>query len=124
VLATITRLDLFMVAGFGCLIYYSASNTTDRVGKLLNSRPMVALVNWSYSIYLWHAPGHYAIMGVFAAIGYPVIRLGLGSSRILLVMTSLAVVAVSAFHYRYFEKPSRRFLLGCHFFSAASTLHR
>jgi peptidoglycan/LPS O-acetylase OafA/YrhL len=39
------------------------------------------------------------------------------------VMTSLAVVALAAFHYRYFEKPSRRFLLGCRFFSAASTIH-
>jgi peptidoglycan/LPS O-acetylase OafA/YrhL len=118
-LAMMTRLDLFMVAAFGCLIYYSVSNTY-RVGKLLDSAPLVALGNWSYSIYLWHAPGHYAVMAAFAAIGYPVTQLGLASSRFLLLMTALAVVALSAFNYRFFEKPSRRFLLNCRFFSPAS----
>lgn len=122
-LATITRLDLLMVAAFGCLIYYSARNTTDRVGKLLNSRPLVALGNWSYSIYLWHAPGHYAVMAAFAFIGYPVTQLGLASSRLLLFTTVLAVVALSAFHYRYFERPSRHFLLSCRFFGTPSTIH-
>lgn len=116
-LAKITHLDFFMVAAFGCLIYYSASDT-DRVGKLLNSRPLVALGNWSYSIYLWHAPGHYAVMAAFAAIGYPVTQLGLASSRLLLLTTALAVVALSAFHYRYLETPSRRFLVNCRFFGA------
>jgi hypothetical protein len=41
----------------------------------------------------------------------------------LVFMTALAVVALSALHYRYFERPSRHFLLGCRFFSATSTLH-
>jgi peptidoglycan/LPS O-acetylase OafA/YrhL len=119
-LATVTRLDLFMVAGFGCLIYYSASDT-DRVGKLLNSRPLVALGNWSYSIYLWHAPAHYVVMAAFTAIRYPVVQLGLISSRLLLLTTALAVVALSAFHYRYVETPCRHFLLSCRFSNAAST---
>ena len=119
-LATVTRLDLFMVAGFGCLIYYSASDT-DRVGKLLNSRPLVALGNWSYSIYLWHAPVHYVVMAAFAAIRHPVVQLGLISSRLLLLTTALAVVALSAFHYRYVETPCRHFLVSCRFFNAAST---
>jgi len=121
-LAMVTRLDLFMVAAFGCLIYYSVSNT-DRVGRLLDSAPLVALGNWSYSIYLWHAPGHYAIAAAFAAIGYPVTQLGLASSRFLLLMTALAVVALSAFNYRYFEKPARRLLLNCRFFGSASMVH-
>ena len=120
--ALITRLDLFMVAAFGCLIYYSAIDT-DRLGKLLNSPPLVALGNWSYSIYLWHAPGHYAVMAVFAAVGYPVIQLGLASSRLLLSATALAVVVLSALHYRYVETPCRRFLIGCRFFNAPSTIH-
>jgi peptidoglycan/LPS O-acetylase OafA/YrhL len=121
-LATITRLDLFMVSAFGCFLYYSASDT-NHVAKLLDSRPLVALGKWSYSIYLWHAPGHYAVMVAFAAIGYPVMRLGLTSSRLLLLTTALAVVALSAFHYRYFETPCRHFLLRCRFFSARSTIH-
>jgi peptidoglycan/LPS O-acetylase OafA/YrhL len=120
-LAKITHQDFFMVVGFGFLIYYCASDT-DRVGKLLNSRPLVALGNWSYSIYLWHAPGHYAVMAAFAAIGYPVTQLGLTSSRVLLLTTTLAVVTLSAFHYRYLETPSRRFLVSCRFFTAPSTI--
>jgi hypothetical protein len=42
----------------------------------------------------------------------------------LLFTTALAVVVLSAFHYRYFETPCRRFLLGYRFFSTASTIHR
>jgi hypothetical protein len=30
----------------------------------------MALGNWTYGIYLW--PTHYAVMAIFAAIGYPV----------------------------------------------------
>ena len=97
-LAAITPLDLFIVAAFGCFIYYSV-NDKGPVAKLLNSRSLVSLGDWSYSIYLWHAPGHLALMVVFAAVGYPVSRLGLASSRLLLSMTALAVVAVSAFCY-------------------------
>jgi peptidoglycan/LPS O-acetylase OafA/YrhL len=122
-LATITRLDILMVASFGCLIYYSASDT-DHVGRLLNSRPLVALGNWSYSIYLWHAPAHFAVMAVFAGIGYPVTQLGLASSRYMLLTTAIAVVALSGFHYVYFEVPCRRFLLGGQLFSPASTSDR
>jgi peptidoglycan/LPS O-acetylase OafA/YrhL len=110
-LARVTHLDVFMVAAFGGLIYYSASDT-NRVAKLLDSRPLVALGNWSYSIYLWHAPGHYAVMAAFAAVGYPVMKLGLVSSRFLLLATAVAVVAFSAVHYRYFETPCRRLLTG------------
>jgi peptidoglycan/LPS O-acetylase OafA/YrhL len=120
--AAATRLDLFMVAAFGGLIYYSATDN-DRAGRLLNSRPLVALGNWSYSIYLWHAPGHYAVMAAFAAVGYPVTRLGLTSSRLLLLTTALAVIALSALHYRYLEKLCRRLLLGIQPSDAGSAVH-
>jgi hypothetical protein len=50
-------------------------NTADALGGALNSRPAIALGNWSYSIYLWHVPTHYAVMVVLAAIGHPVNKL-------------------------------------------------
>src|SRR4029077_14258703 len=93
----------------------------ERGGKLLHSRPLVALGNWSYSIYLWHAPAHYVVMAAFTVIRYPVVQLGLISSRLLLLTTALAVVALSAFHYRYVETPCRHFLLSCRFSNAAPT---
>ena len=73
----ISHLDLFVVGAFGCLIYYSAG-VMDAFGKLLNSSPFVCLGDWSYSVYLWHAPTHYAVMAAFAALNYPVSDLGLG----------------------------------------------
>ena len=109
-LAVISRLDLFIVGAFAFLIYYSAS-ATDIFGRLLNSWPLVCLGDWSYSIYLWHAPTHYAVMASFAAFNYPVSNLGLLGSRLLLLGTVAGVLALSAFHYQYFETPVRRFLL-------------
>jgi peptidoglycan/LPS O-acetylase OafA/YrhL len=105
-----SRLDFFVVVAFGCLLYHAAG-TKDTYGRLLNSRPLVALGNWSYSVYLWHAPTHYAVMASFAAIGLPVNHLGLLSSRLLLLVTGLAVVGLSAFNYQFFEIPVRRLVL-------------
>jgi peptidoglycan/LPS O-acetylase OafA/YrhL len=106
----ISRLDFFVVVAFGCLIYHAA-NTNDSYGRVLNSRPLVALGNWSYSIYLWHAPTHYTVMASLAAIGLPVNNLSLLSSRFLLLVTVFAIVGLSAFSYQYFEIPVRRFVL-------------
>jgi peptidoglycan/LPS O-acetylase OafA/YrhL len=109
VLTKITHLDFFMVGAFGCLIYYCAS-ATDAVGRFLNSRPLFAVGNWSYGIYLWQAPTHYAVMASFVAVGYPVSSLGEFSARLLLFTTAVFVVGLSALHYRYFEMPVRRFI--------------
>jgi peptidoglycan/LPS O-acetylase OafA/YrhL len=106
----ISRLDFFVVVAFACLIYHGAS-TKDTYGTSLNSRPLVALGNWSYSIYLLHAPAHYAVMASFAAAGLPVSNLSPLSSRLLLLVTALAVVGLSALHYQYFEMPARRFMV-------------
>ena len=109
-LATITNLDFLFVGAFPGLIYYGV-NATDAFGKLLNSRPSVALGNWSYSIYLWQAPTHYAVMATFAASGFPVSDLGQWSARLLLLATTVAVVGLSAVTYQYFETRARRSLI-------------
>jgi peptidoglycan/LPS O-acetylase OafA/YrhL len=109
-LTKMTQLDFFMVGAFACLIYCCAS-ANDVFSKLLELRPLLAIGNWSYGIYLWHAPTHYSVMAVFAVVGYPVSRLSQSSSRILLFATAVAVVGLSAFSYHYFEIPARRFLV-------------
>jgi peptidoglycan/LPS O-acetylase OafA/YrhL len=109
-LATITKLDFFALGAFASLIYYSV-NATDVFGRLLNSRPLLALGTWSYSIYLWHAPTQYAVMAVFAASGYPVNNLGVSSARLLVLATILVVVRLSAYSYQSFEAPARHFLM-------------
>jgi peptidoglycan/LPS O-acetylase OafA/YrhL len=72
---------------------------------------MVALGNWSYSIYLWHAPTHYIVMAMFAAIGFPATSFGLASARVLLFATATTVIGISSVSYKYFETPVRRLIL-------------
>jgi peptidoglycan/LPS O-acetylase OafA/YrhL len=110
VLTKITHLDFFTVGAFACLIYYGAG-ATDAVGRFLNSRPLYALGNWSYGIYLWQAPTHYAVMAGLAAVDNPVGSLGQFSARLLLGATAVLVVGLSALMYRYFEMPLRRFII-------------
>ena len=100
-----------MVGSFGCIIYYCANAKESVAVRLLNSRPSVAVGNWSYSIYLWHAPTHYGVMTLFAGIGYSISDLSLSSARWLVLATSLTVVAISAVNYQYFELPMRLLIL-------------
>ena len=107
VVAIISHLDFFIVGAFACLISYAA-RPTEVVGTFFNSSYMCALGDWSYSIYLWHAPAHYAIMATLAAIGYPVSKLNLANARLVLFATIFVVVGLSSLSYRYVEVPARR----------------
>jgi peptidoglycan/LPS O-acetylase OafA/YrhL len=99
-----------MVAGFVGVIYYCVNTPNKLAGRFLNSRPSVALGNWSYSIYLWHAPTQYCVMAIFAAFGHPVASLSSSNARLLMLATTLAIVGISALHYEYCEKPMRRLI--------------
>jgi peptidoglycan/LPS O-acetylase OafA/YrhL len=109
-LALVTGHDCFMVGALACLILYGAGST-GTASALLNSKPLVALGDWSYGIYLWHAPAHYAIMAIFAAIAYPIGNLDVFSARAVLLMAVIGVVGLSALQHRYFEAPVRRLLM-------------
>ena len=110
-LALFTDIDFLMVGAFGCLIYVSINATGALVTRVLSSRPSVALGRWSYSIYLWHAPTHYIVIAIFAAIGFPISSLGLLGARLLLLVTALVVVGLSAASFKYLELPSRSLIL-------------
>jgi len=109
-IANITQQDFLIVGAFACLIYY-AVNATDALGKLLNSPPLVALGNWSYSIYLWHVPIHYGLMTTLTALGYSVSNLSSSSARLMVLATALGVIGLSALSYQYFETPMRRAIM-------------
>jgi peptidoglycan/LPS O-acetylase OafA/YrhL len=122
-LGTLTHLDVFIVGAFACLIYYCAV-ATGPLARVLNSSPSVALGRWSYSIYLWHVPTHYAVMALFGAIGIPVGLLGVSSSRVLILGTTLIVIGLSAVHYKFFEAPVRRAISNTFFPKCLSAVSR
>ena len=109
-LAKVVHQDFFMVGAFGCIIYYCASST-GVFRRLLDARPLVTLGSWSYGIYLWHVPTHYAVMASLASAGYPVSNLSESTSRLLLLATIVLVVGLSALSYRHFETPLRRLIV-------------
>jgi peptidoglycan/LPS O-acetylase OafA/YrhL len=120
--AMVTHLDVLVVGAFACLIYYCAT-ATDPITRILNSGPAVTVGTWSYSIYLWHVPVHYAVMALFVVIGIPVGTFGVLSSRLLMLATTLGVIGLSAIHYKFFEAPVRRAISNAFFpkgLSAAS----
>jgi len=106
-LAALTRWDLFIVGAFACLIHHATDARTG-LARLLDSRVTMTLGTWSYSIYLLHAPVHYAVMAVMSATGHPVDGLDQTSARLLAFATMAAVVALAAVTFTYYEVPMRR----------------
>jgi peptidoglycan/LPS O-acetylase OafA/YrhL len=109
-LAAFTHWDVLTVVAFACLIYYGV-HTSSALGRVLSSRPAIALGAWSYSIYLLHAPTHYALMAICEALGYPLTHLDATSAKVCILVTALAVVGLSALTFNYFELPMRRWVL-------------
>jgi len=109
-MATITKQDFLVIGAFVCLICYSI-DTTDVFGRFLNCPLSMALGSWSYSVYLWHAPMHFAVMNAFATCNYSVENLGRLGARLLALATALMVVVLAAFSNKYFENRVRRSLI-------------
>jgi peptidoglycan/LPS O-acetylase OafA/YrhL len=108
-LAELTRWDIAFVGVFAYLIYHGANPTTF-VARLLRSAPAIAVGAWSYSIFLWHAPVHYAVMAIFSAAGHPTETLDVTTARWLMLVTMLAVICLSALTFNCFEVPARRLI--------------
>ncbi len=106
----VLRVDVLAICAFAFLIYYSV-NAKNPIGKLLDTRCLVVLGNWSYSIYLLHAPVQFVVMIAFASCHHPVAQLNFLTARAVLLATALMVVMLAAVHYRYVETPLRQWVL-------------
>ena len=71
----------------------------------------MVLGDWSYSIYLLHAPVQFAVMIAFASFHHPVAQLSFLNARALLSVTAVVVVTLAAIYYRYVETPLRQLVL-------------
>lgn len=78
------------------LLILAGSDRSNVVSRMLSTRPMVQIGDWSYSIYLWHWP-----MIVFATILFP------GSLFAMVVACGLSVIPALA-SYHWVEKPFRQ----------------
>jgi peptidoglycan/LPS O-acetylase OafA/YrhL len=105
--AALTHWDIAIVGVFACLVSYGA-NAKTILARSLGSGPAIAIGAWSYSIFLLHAPVHYAVMAGFSAYGYPTATLDVATARWLMLSTMLAVVCLSTLTFDYFEVPARR----------------
>lgn len=85
---------LLPVAG-SLLLLAAGTQAANPVSRLLSTRPMIKVGDWSYSIYLWHWP-----LIVFAALAWP------GSSAALLIAAAVSF-APALISYRWVEQPIR-----------------
>lgn len=95
-----TDFDIFYFCALAAAIVLVVSGLL----PLLDRRPFRKLGDWSYGIYLWHAPISFAIM---AAAGARLQQLDQSESRGLLFGTSAFVILVAAICFEFFEMPMR-----------------
>lgn len=86
--------------GAAALLIVAGSGETNVVTRLLSSRPLVKIGDWSYSIYLWHWP-----LIVFASTLWP----SSPHARLFAAALSLAPAVCS---YVFVEQPIRSLRLG------------
>ncbi len=85
---------LVPVTGTLCLLA-AGSRTIAPTTRLLSTRPLVGLGDWSYSIYLWHWP-----LIVFTGLLWP-------NSVVALCLALAATIAISVASYTWVEQPIR-----------------
>jgi peptidoglycan/LPS O-acetylase OafA/YrhL len=108
--------DVLTVWAFPLLMLGAAYNTS-RVARLLNTKPLQRLGDWSYSIYMVHMPIMFTFLAVQllnapAAAPQPAptaVQYGPQGAIVCLIYV-LLVLAVSALTYRFVELPARLWL--------------
>lgn len=108
-----------LILSFFPLIILSAAYNTDWLKRLLDTRPLQRLGDWSFSIYLTHVPLIYVgycllllnkptSLSSIKELGYYETSLAVGWLYCLILVT--ATLLVSALMYEYVEVPARKYL--------------
>ena len=101
-LAWYTGYDVFATIGFAATIAVCATYRAV-IRCILDSRPLRALGNWSYGIYLWHAPAHFAIAAIITAFGVNLASLDCVGSLLLTLAILILIISLSAFTHQWLE---------------------
>jgi peptidoglycan/LPS O-acetylase OafA/YrhL len=105
---SLLRFDILIVAALASAMCWAIEGPR-LVSSILNCRYALTIGDWSYGIYLWHAPIHYLVMaGALAVFGRPLSSLDRAAAIALDLATIAAVIAAAGLSYRYFETPMRR----------------
>jgi len=97
------------------LLILGAAYNTGRLAKLLQTRPLQRLGDWSYSVYMVHVPIMFTFL-VIQKITQPAAPITTGpvvyglEGPVTCLIYVLMVLAVAALTYRFVEVPARRWL--------------
>lgn len=108
---TLLGFDVFFVVSMACVVLLGVGGS-GTVRSLLETKPLKKLGDWSYGIYLWHAPIHFGISTAIGATGYSVGQLQVSQARYLAVATAICVIVVAAVFYELYEVPARKLIQG------------
>ncbi|MES1224348.1 MAG: acyltransferase, partial [Bacteroidota bacterium] len=106
--------DVFTVLFFPGILL-SAAYGSPTLNRVLASKPLQRLGDWSFSIYLMHQPFLYqgaALMQNPDKTGITVPNMGMGMSWLTCILFIVFILFISYLSYRYIEVPARNFING------------
>ncbi len=105
------RFDVFYVVSMACVVLLGVRGS-GIVRSVLDTMALKKLGDWSYGIYLWHAPVHFGIAAAIGAADYNVSQLGISQARYLAFGTAIIVIIIAAVFYEIYEVPARKLIQG------------
>jgi peptidoglycan/LPS O-acetylase OafA/YrhL len=103
-----SHFDVFLVGTFAALLILIVQGM--RWSAFLDWVPFRAAGDWSYGIYMWHAPVHFGVIAAATAAGISLAQLSRPAALAVALGTGLCVVIVAGLGHTFYEVPLRRAL--------------